>query len=83
MKFVTLTKDFTTVDPKRNLFPVTIKKGTRFGLRTGNMFENGDHGYKGNFHRVHYFRYFDDLIIPYEYLSKKSVETLKKISSIP
>ncbi len=83
MKFVTLTKEFTTVNPKAPLFPVVIKKGTRFGIRKGNMFEDGDHGYKGHFVRVHHFDTYANLKIPYEYLTKKSVETLKEISTNP
>ena len=80
MKFVTLAKTFETVDPHRPLIKVTLEKGTRFAIRKGNMFENGDHGYRGNFHRVNYFGYGSDLKIPYEYLTEKSVENLKKVS---
>jgi len=84
MKFVTLAKDFTTVHPNDLIFrKVVIKKGTRFGIRKGNMFEDGDHGYKGSFIRVHHFDTYANLKIPYEYLTKKSVETLKKISTNP
>ena len=83
MKFITLKKDFTTTDPVHPMFPVTIKKGTRFGKRSGNLFENGDHGYKGHFVRVHYFGVYKDLKIPYEYLTDNSVKTLKETSSNP
>lgn len=83
MKFIILKKDFTTTDPNAPLFPVTIKKGTRFGKRKGNMFENGDHGYKGHFVRVHYFGAYQDLKIPYEYLTDNSVKTLKETAVTP
>ena len=83
MKFVTTTKEFTTVNPKAPLFPVVIPKGTRFGIRKGNKFEDGDHGYKGHFVRVHHFDVYDNLKIPYEYLTKNSVKTLKNISTNP
>ena len=82
MKFVTLTKEFTTVHPKFGT-SVVIKKGTRFAIRKGNMFEDGDHGYKGHFVRVHHFDTYVNLKIPYWYLTKKSVETLKEISTNP
>ena len=83
MKFVTTTKEFTTVNPKAPLFPVVIPKGTRFGIRKANKFEDGDHGYKGHFVRVHHFDVYDNLKIPYEYLTKNSVKTLKEISTNP
>lgn len=83
MKFVTLAKTFETVDPRRPLIKVTIEKGTRFAIRKGNMFENGDYGYRGKFHRVQHFGYATNLMIPYEYLTKKSVENIKKVSREP
>jgi hypothetical protein len=83
MKFVTLAKTFETVDPHRPLIKVTLEKGTRFAIRKGNMFENGDYGYHGKFHRVQHFGYATNLMIPYEYLTKKSVENLKKVSISP
>ena len=83
MKFVTLAKTFETVDPHRPLIKVTLEKGTRFAIRKGNMFENGDHGYRGIFHRVNHFGYVKNLMIPYEYLTKKSVENIKKVSREP
>ena len=82
MKFVTLAKEFTVNHPKFNR-PTVIKKGARFGIRKGNMFECGDHGYKGCFIRVHYFDVYVNLEIPYEYLTKNSVKTLKEISTNP
>ena len=49
MKFVTLAKDFTAVHPSRPLIDiVTIKKGTRFGIRmhrTMGGYEFTDYGY--------------------------------------
>ena len=83
MKFVTLAKTFNTVDPNRPLINVSIEKGTRYAIRKGNMFENGDYGYNGKFHRVHHFGYATNLMIPYEYLTKKSVENIKKVSISP
>jgi hypothetical protein len=82
MKFVTLAKEFTVNHPKFNR-PTVIKKGSRFGIRKGNMFEGGDHGYKGCFIRVHYFDVYVNLEIPYEYLTNNSVKTLKEISTNP
>ena len=72
MKFVTLRKEFTTTHRKHG-FGVVFKKGTRFGIRKGNMFEDGDHGHKGHFVRVHHFDVYVNLKIPYFYLTKKSV----------
>ena len=83
MKFVTLAKTFTATNPSEPLLSHTIEKGTRFGIRNGNMFQNGDHGYHGNFHRVMYWGYGSDLVIPYEYLTEKSVKTLKEVSLSP
>ena len=83
MKFVTLAKTFRTTRPNAPTKDVVIKKGTRFGIRKGNMFEDGDHGYKGHFVRVHHFDTYVNLKIPYEYLTTTSVETLKKISTNP
>lgn len=83
MRFVTLAKTFKVADPHRPLMQITLDKGYRFAIRKGNMFENGDHGYRGNFHRVNYFGYGSDLKIPYEYLTEKSVENIKKVSREP
>jgi hypothetical protein len=47
------------------------------------MFENGDHGFMGHFIRVHYFGVYQDLRIPYEYLTDNSVKTLKETSTTP
>ena len=81
MKFVTLAKNFEIADPHRPLMKIKLFKGYRFAIRKGNMFENGDYSYRGKFHRVHHFGYATNLMIPYEYLTEKSVENLKKVSA--
>ena len=78
MKFVTLSRDFYADDPKMPLFPIKFAKGKRLGIRSGNMFENGDyltsdgHTFVRHFH----FGYGQDLKIPVEYLTAKSISNL-------
>tara|TARA_R110000751_G_scaffold93302_2_gene182286 strand:- start:77 stop:370 length:294 start_codon:yes stop_codon:yes gene_type:complete len=87
MKFVTLAKDFTAVHPSRPLIDiVTIKKGTRFGIRmhrTMGGYEFTDYGYTDeetgvvHFKRWAYFRHpVKSVRIPIYYFTKNSQKTL-------
>jgi|688.fasta_scaffold372935_2 hypothetical protein len=63
-KFAVLTKDFTVNG-------VTFKKGKRFMLRKGNMFDDGvGFDRNGTFVAAHYFGYGKYLYIPAEYFAK-------------
>ena len=87
MKFLTLAEDFTAVHPSRPLVDsVTIKKGTRFGIRMHNTMggrDLTDYGYTDkktgvvHFKRWSYFRHpSKSLRIPIDYFTKNSQKTL-------
>ena len=87
MKFLTLAKDFTAVHPSRPLIDsVTIKKGTRFGIRmhrTMGGYDLTDYGYTDkktgvvHFKRWSYFRHpAKSVRIPIDYFTKNSQKTL-------
>lgn len=67
MKFAVLTKEFTVNG-------VTFKKGTRFHLYDGNMFEDGcGFNKEGRFCKPNHFGYGKYLYIPAEYFDKEKV----------
>jgi len=87
MKFLTLAKDFTAVHPSRPLIDsVTIKKGTRFGIRmyrTMGGYDLTDYGYTDkktgvvNFKRGASFRDpAKSVRFPIDYFTKNSQKTL-------